>query len=226
MNTRMKKWLAILLGSVLLLFSFSGCADRADSFTLEEHIQRISERIKVSEADWGYPEGESYENFTVYPLYNENEEFTRFLVEFEPYGFVFVRVRDLSLSDRIGLILSGQSTSMYARSHIYNKDGIVWSPYKAKGLKSIPENIEWILDENGERIYYYKSPYYVTNNINERKYLIDLDNAVEYICAVKKDGEFINLISGEKVDILVDKYTLYRYQATLHITSHGRAHEF
>ena len=61
------------------------------------------------------------------------------------------------------------------------------------------KNICFSVDENGERIYYAKSPYYVTNNINEKKYLLDAGSCYG-ICAIKKDGDFINLISGQKIN--------------------------
>ena len=45
-------------------------------------------------------------------------------------------------------------------------------------------------------IIYDKSPYFVTGNTNEKKYLLETELSYEFICAVKKGGKFLNLISG------------------------------
>ena len=56
-----------------------------------------------------------------------------------------------------------------------------------------------IFDEKGEIIKYDKSPYYVSGNVNEKKYIFETEVSYEYICAVKKDEKFINLISGTEL---------------------------
>ena len=38
------------------------------------------------------------------------------------------------------------------------------------------------------------------SNMEEKKYLLKTDCSYEYICAIKKDGKFLNLISGETID--------------------------
>ena len=219
---KLKKLLTIGL-AIMLTFcvsvSFVGCKNSPDDFTVEEHIGRISERVKASNREWGYPNGEVYQDFAVYPLYNKNEELTCFLVEFNPYGFVFIRIRDLSVIDKIIMLALGQDTDMYVVAGLYNKNSRVWSPYTIDETKGYDyENRQWILDENGERIYHYKSPYFVTNNINERKYLLESGTSAEYICAVKNESNFTNLISGQKIEFLQED--LYLSQATLYITSH------
>ena len=192
-----------------ILLNTSGCTKKVQEFSEEEHIARISERIKERDTNWGYPEGETYEDFEVYPLYNQNDELKYFLVEFEPYGFVFVYIQN---EPPILTSFLYANKSMYVLSaDLYGKSN-PWTPYiRDKNSPTIPSLKEgWedtrkgdlILDENGKMIIYDKSPYFVTENTNEKKYLLETDCSYEFICAVKKDGKFINLISGLYLDDL------------------------
>ena len=52
--------------------------------------------------------------------------------------------------------------------------------------------------KKNKRIYYNKSPYFVTGSQNERKYLLRAENL---ICAVKRGNDFINLIDGKVIEI-------------------------
>ena len=202
----MKKFISNILAVFLTLgisLSLVGCSNDPNDFTVEEHIQRISERIEKSNSHWGYSKGETYEDFEVYPLYNKKDELKYFLVEFAPYGFVFVSVRD---EPPIFESFFYANKSMYVVStDMYGKKQ-PWTPYtKDKNSPTLPSLIEGcstertgevILDESGNIIIYDKSPYFVTGNVDEKKYLLETDCSYEFICAVKKDGEFINLISG------------------------------
>ncbi len=204
------KIIAITMLFFCLSINFAGCGIRASSYTEEEHIQRISERIKDRDTNWGYPEGETYADFEVYPLYDANEELKYFLVEFEPYGFVFVCL----IEEKPGILSClGASTSMYKLSNVYGIN-YTWSPYIKDETNSQPSpdsDKSWILNENGERIFNNKSPYYITGNIEEKKYLLVGNSHSDFICAIKKDGEFINLVSGKVFDSqsLNEQSTMY-----------------
>jgi len=209
MKITIKKCLAILLGSILLLFSFSGCADRADSFTLEEHIQRIGEKMRARDLTKKYPYGFTYDDFEVYPLYNENDKVKYFLIEFEPCGFIFVY-----LQDKASII---NSRTLYLLFGVFDEK-YPWSPYvvESGGEVENHEDRKWILDENGERIYYSKSPYYVANCINEKKYLFATEEG--FIPAIKRDNNFINLVSGEIINSSTDNVYHDHRQAVLDAT--------
>ena len=202
----MKKLVSSIL-TFLFLFcigiNFASCSKNIDDFSEEEHIQRITERIEKANANWGYPEGENYQDFEVYPLYNKNEKLKYCLVEFEPYGFVFISIKD---EPPIFTAFLYANRSMYVLgADLYGKEN-PWTPYvRDKNSPKLPNLIEGsstertgelILDENGDMIIYDKSPYFVTGNTNEKKYLLETDCSYEFICAVKEDGKFINLISG------------------------------
>ena len=189
----------IILSFVVVLIAgiiYALTPDKIENYSEEEHAQIIREKI-----DKKYPDKKiefdeetiSYNSYKIYPLYNEKDKLTHFIIEYEPYGFNIVLVRD-------GLrILGGVS---YFGSSFFGLGKNQWSPYIVDTTNSqskLDEDKKWILDENGERIYHKRSPYFVTGNINERKYLIE-KFPHDYIFAVKKDGQFINLVSGEKFD--------------------------
>jgi hypothetical protein len=207
MRKILKKCMACIVASVLLLFSFSGCADRADSFTIEEHIQRIGERMRARDLTKKSPYGFTYDNFEVYPLYNENDEVKYFLIEFEPCGFILIYLRE-----QASII---NSRTLYTMFGFHGNEN-PWSPYVVEKGEDVHnyENRKWLLDENGERIYYSKSPYYVANCINEKKYLFKIKGG--FIPAIKRDDNFINLISGEIINSITDN--VYHGEAVLDAT--------
>lgn len=197
---RLAKFLVIIL-IVCAGICYAITPRKAKYFTTQKHVERITEKIKKNNEAWMYDEGKRYEDFTVYPLYNEKEEVKYCLVEFEPYGFMFVLIHDeppriMALFE----LIIGMKVSMYTRSYLYGRMN-PWSPYipsNTDGGKNEEEQ-EWILDGNGERIFYEKSPYFVSGNINEKKYLIKIKEKHSFfVCAVKKGEKFINLVSGEE----------------------------
>ena len=173
----------ILFIIAVLVLNFAGCAKKVSDFTEEEHIKRISERVEKR----FITEDKKYTDFSVYPLYDLDEELILFLVEFEPYGFMFVRVSDEHFLSCIGL------GRMYLDGGVRGQ----WSPF------TIDEERHWEyeVDENGKRIVYKRSPYYIADCLNERKYLWD-GGKDGYIFAIKKDDDtFINLVSSTEMSI-------------------------
>ena len=167
------------------LFMFAGCTHKAKYYTVEEHTQRVRERMEKRMED---PYYESFTGFEVYPLYDVNDKLGFFLIELEPYGFSFVLIRDEHWQ-----LFSW--SSMYIIDKYYEHK--TWSPYTIDETNSQPEpdtDKIWMVDENNEKICYNRSPYYVTNNLNEKKYLLCIYSGW-YICAVKSGEKFINLVS-------------------------------
>ena len=171
--------------ALVLLFSLCMCfvwghARQASDYTTEQHIQRMYERIekRFMAEDNGKPTG-----FEIKPLYNENGMLNIFLVEFEPYGYLYVLVGD-ELNKVFGWL--GFRTSMYRLSN--STITRTWSPYT---LNSTTSEQEWILDEDGNKIVY------VANAGNAKYYLLESEDCY-YIPAIKTGEDFVNLISGEK----------------------------
>lgn len=193
---------------------FAGCAEKKDKYTEEQHIIRITRRLNEKMPTFRDLKDEGYDSFAVYPLYDENDELTMFLVEIEPYGFMFISLRD---EYYYILSCSKPKSSMYVISDdLYGFGNELWSPYVVN--KDCFYGKDYLINGNTERIYHNKSPYRVAGFINERKYLIETEGA-QYICAVKKDGEFLNLISLQTFTVEgVSKYNLYDTQASIYIT--------
>ncbi|MFR3346877.1 MAG: hypothetical protein ACLTSK_02525 [Christensenellales bacterium] len=175
--------LVLCFRCVCVLF---GHARQASDYTTEQHIQRMYERIekRFMAEDNGKPTG-----FEIKPLYNENGMLNIFLVEFEPYGYLYVLVGD-ELNKVFGWL--GFRTSMYRLSN--STITRTWSPYT---LNSTTSEQEWILDEDGNKIVYDRSPFYVANAGNAKYYLLESEDCY-YIPAIKTGEDFVNLISGEK----------------------------
>lgn len=177
--------------ALVLLFSLCMCfvwghARQASDYTTEQHIQRMSERI---EKRFMAEDNGKWTGFEIKPLYNENGMLNIFLVEFEPYGYLYVLVGDES-NKVFGWL--GFRTSMYTLS-----DSTIistWSPYT---LNPTTSEKEWILDEEGNKIVYNRSPFYVANAGNAKYYLLENEDGY-FIPAIKTGEDFVNLISGEK----------------------------
>ena len=228
MKGKLKKILSIALAFIVIFLVFLNFSNKkVDDFTVEEHRQRITQRIKESNSRWGFPEGEKYQ-----------EELEYFLVEFEPCNFIIIFLKD---EPPVLISFLYPSKSMYLVQSGYYGKNREWSPYYRD--KNCPELVDygelyapgpdfpqtydyifnpqgrgqWILDENGERIFYDKSPYFVTGNLSEKKYLLETDRDDKFIFAVKKDEKFVNLISGFEFEY-EEEYS-YEEHATLGFTT-------
>ena len=198
----MKKTLTVILSvlfiAVVVFFGVGGLygfAENPKDFTQNEHVARIKSRYNSVINRYKYDDGSLVESFDVYPLYNQNEELVAFLVEMEPYGFEFVFIQE-----KTSLYKRYRNQSLYRKSsnnYGFSEESNKWEKYK---VNKITGEIEYLLDQNGERVFYRKSPYNVNENGNGCKYLFKLKDD-KYICAVKKDGKFFNLISGETFDV-------------------------
>lgn len=116
-----KKWQSITYIDIMIfaILGLVGCSKKTSQYTEDEHIQRVTERIqkKYIDTDLNWVDNEQPTSFDVFPLYNENDKLECFLVEFEPYGFLFIQMRD----ERNKVFSwAGASTSMYKISSTGN----------------------------------------------------------------------------------------------------------
>ncbi len=197
----MKRMISVILVLISVVIVFSGCGRKVSNYSVEEHIQRISERVRNT--TWLI---DDFEDFDVYPLYDKDEKLKFFLLEFNPHGFGFIFVQD---EPPVLTSCLYAHKSMYFISADYYYKEETWFRYVADkngpplsdfvdGASSSKKGTP-IFDEKGEIIKYDKSPYYVSGNVNEKKYVFETEVSYEYICAVKKDEKFINLISGTEL---------------------------
>ena len=224
-----KRLFIALIIVAMIVMTLTGCSQKASKYTEEQHMQRISERIQKKYID-GDGKIRDYEapkdainafmkpsGFEVYPLYDNNDELKYCLVEFQPYGFMYILIRDEESK-----IYSwfGASTSMYLCS--YPEGDPLWTPCKID--KETGETI-WE-EESGRKKEYYHSPYYVRNVLEERKYVITCYFG-EYekvsIPAIKKDEKYINLCSNEEFEV-VDGWVAEKPAVSCGISFIGKKH--
>ncbi len=185
----------------VLLFSFTACDKIYGRYSEMEHIANVKERIEKR-----FMTGE-YEvtSFEVYPLYTENEQLKYLLVEFEPCGYLYISI-DTDYNAFLEAI--GLGRSLY---QINNAEGGVslsstWRRYTF-GADTTEQIYE--VDSEGNYIYYNVSPFKAANVLSERMYLLyshfnGYIPGSSYIPAVKREGEFLNLISMETIDDLTE----------------------
>lgn len=140
-------------------------------------------------------------------MYNENDELTHFVVEFEPYGFVWVELHtETYLKNHYGYI------GMYWIDESYLTDD--WRRYRVSLDDTEPEPYEghsWIrdddysyssqnryyeVDDNGDYIENNKSPYSLAGVENSKLYW--LKTYLGGIPAIKEGDYYINLVSMER----------------------------
>lgn len=187
-----------LISSLLLLV---GCTESPNDYTVEQHSERISKRIE----ERYFKEETNLTGYTLYPLYNADEELTYFLIEFEPYGFAFVSLRKTNhwfgmyfISDaymnaawqRYRLCIDGKEPQPY--------EGKQWLPNanNASGL----ENFRYEIDNDNNFIEYNHSPYKIADVLNQKLYLLDIN--IGHIPAIKQGDKFFSLISMDEIDYL------------------------
>ncbi len=143
-----------------------------------------------------------FTSYEITPLYDKNEKLHYCVVDFEPYGFVWVRINDFAFLK-----------SLYTRDEEFiSRD---WSRYEyidtTKSLDS-DKNKKWETDESGERIYYKVSPYKAAGVKDEKRYLITIKQESYYttIPAVKHGDKFLNLMDMKEFEY-VSKSETYKY---------------
>ena len=184
-----KKLIGIMI-VVLLLFSLSvltGCSEKASKYSEDQHVNRITERIENRFIN----ESTELTGFQIFPLYDEADELKYFLVEFEPYGFLYVRINEKY--SKVGSWFGGVG-SMYTLSDTEVKTG--WSRYTIDETNSQPfpdTDIIWETDESGNKRIYKKSPYSIAEVGDAKRYLLD------NIPAIKTEMGYLNLVSMTNV---------------------------
>lgn len=209
-KSREKKIIAVVL--ILLLIGMIGVVfgnGKAEWYTEAEHLERIRKRIqkRYIEGDEVLRKYSFFNNnqstghikatgFEVYPVYDENEQMKYCLVEFQPYGYLYVYIRDeqLKLFSPLGTYFS-----MYMLSSRIGE--LPWTPYVRD--ESAEGGFVWARDENGVRPSYPQSPFAVRGMKDEKRYWIayETPNGPTFIPAVKRGGKYINLYSNEEFDL-------------------------
>ena len=198
--------LCVVLAVVIALLAILGVriAKRSSwGYTEEQHLQKISELVEKRYMSGDY----DFTSYEITPLYDKNEKLHYCVVDFEPYGFVWVRINDFAFLK-----------SLYTRDEEFiSRD---WSRYEyidtTKSLDS-DKNKKWETDESGERIYYKVSPYKAAGVKDEKRYLITIKQESYYttIPAVKHGDKFLNLMDMKEFEYVEEsKIFVYPYFST------------
>lgn len=186
-NNLLRNFSLLLLFSIFIIFILTGWIKLTNSE--KSHYKRISKRI---EEVYLTTENE-FTSYGIYPLYDENDKLTHYLVEFEPSGFVYLKIN----THPITIFLSGKYTrsSLNIESH--------WQRYwivEGAGDYLADDEIIYETDENGNFIFYNESPFKVSNITNQKRYLLNIKQAKfnRFIPAIKVNAKYLNLISMEE----------------------------
>ncbi len=194
-----------------IAISFCGCTRYPEDYTIEEHIKNITKKVQKRYID---SERYEFESFEVYPIYDQDDKLSYFLVEFEPQGFLFIH---LGVQRFISYFFAVPGMYMYDDFFLdYNwvryrqaVDGLEPDSYNGHewvyydfhiSSSCIDENSRFESNEDGEPIKYYKSPYFISGEINNRLYFLELPDGD--IPAVKDNDMYLNLVSMESFTYL------------------------
>lgn len=170
----MKKYIIVFI-LFLVLLTLTGCQTK--KYSEDEILTIVAERIEEI-----YFSNDRYEveSFEVYPIYNENDKFSYVLVEYNPSGYIFVKVEyTKGLFPKLKLTRDTNEPQLNSWVKRYYDNGKVIYCEK---------------DENNKPIQNYVSPFKKADVLDKKIYLIYLHNMF-CVPAIKKDDQYLNLIS-------------------------------
>ena len=147
------------------------------------HYRRIQKRIEERFITTGL-----YEEYELYPLYDEEDKLRYFVVEFSPTDY---RVISINKYD-FGCL----GASMYS---LFETNP--WQRYVLDNGEKVYEK-----DKDGNDIFYKQSPYKVAGIKDEKRYLmcVQQDSNFNYVPAVKRGDKYLNLISMKEEEIILE----------------------
>lgn len=170
----MKKFYMLIL-FICSLIMLSGCVN-SNIYTEAEHYERVKELLEKRY----FGDDSIYESYELYPVYNEKDKLEYFVIDFEPEGYVFVKITNSTIS-----------YSMYRRD-----EGSPWRKFQYKYDKKEKKYVKiYETDEEGNEIYYNNSPFKIANIKDEKRYLLKVNGNENYIPAIKTDNKYLNLVS-------------------------------
>ena len=171
-----------------------------DIYSEKKHIQRITKRAE--ERFLG--EDSEYTGLEVYPIYNEYDELSYALIEFEPQGFVYVAISDQAYLWKGMYTLSSRKSESWMPYRV--KKGVHEDIEDENGNKISQVNREYFCDENGFVIKYDESHFKIAGIENERRYFLYTELADFFgrkeglIPAVKRGEQYLDLVDGAMID--------------------------
>ncbi len=194
----------VLIFTVLVGYVYLTGVRKASWISDERHLERIAERIQKKYIDGdetvGYPAVKPT-SFKITPVYNQNDEMEFCLVEFEPYGFKYVRIRD-----------NTDLSSVYGMGTMYttNRGGGTWTPFRVDAENGNEIIVE--TDKNTEEILSWCSEKHSVSvgNVN-----VEFCECCSLGMLAETNGEYSEFAKRAKVAELMDKkidsYTINDY---------------
>lgn len=177
--------LVVVIGAVLAVFV---CSRYSWFYSEDQHLERITERAE--ERFLG--EGGEYTSLEVYPVYNEHEELQYALIELAPQGYMYVYISDVDYPWKDIYTMSDLEPTPWTPFRMVEKIGPNGLPLEGSYQPS------FIVDENGEQIYYNESLFKVAGIEDERRYLLDCKGLIP---AVKRgDNLYLDLVDGALIE--------------------------
>jgi hypothetical protein len=203
-NKKKRKLITLIIFIIFCSVLFVGQSPKF--FSEENHIERISKLVNKRYIN----ESDKYTGYKVYPLYNEADELAYFLIELEPFGFVYVKINITYLFLRIfgGASMYTRAGEQTWRRYRIRREGSLPLPedrlWKVEmdqmGYSQYP-NRRWEVNEAHEFINYNVSHFKAANIENEKRYLLRIEQSSSsgYIPAVKRGDKYLNLVSMEEM---------------------------
>lgn len=170
--------------------------EKSSDYTETQHIQRVTDLANKRYLN----DDTDYTELQVYPLYDENDKLTSFLIELKPVGFMYVFLNHNSKLNHFGNGMYLQSTSNikpWARYVVENGNDAYLKIYNTTYKFNDRRWTE--LDENDMPVLHETSHFKTANIQYEKRYFLKYRS--KYIPAVKRNDKFLNLISMEYMDI-------------------------
>lgn len=212
----------IVVTLICVCFVATACEDYTDHYTLEQHFEWLSAKMET----YVNSEMSQYKHitgYTIYPLYNVDDEVEVFLIELEPYGFMFAKFSHMALTYKN---FKNPRATYYKFEHYLNynfyryrfnvdapeldlAEGLNWYSYD-----NIYDTYEYYdlefpsdfrgggrkayheVDEMNNFVGYNHSPYMTANVLDQKLYALDVYRG--YVPAIKQNGKFINLVSMQE----------------------------
>jgi len=185
--------------------SFVGCddlvaiIDEASNYTEEEHLQRVSALVEKRYMK----EGSEYTSYEVHPVYDEYEDLSYFVVDFEPEGYVYIYLNKKIVSFGPSMYLRDRPESKFWRPYTYAPGAECTVPDE-NGELVTHHDVMYKQDEEGNYYGFRVSHFKAANIENERRYfLIIYDNNGSkrgIVPAVKRGDKYLNLASWEEME--------------------------
>ncbi len=208
--------------------------------TLEEHIRELSKRIDERFMSENSRYG-GYTDYEIFPLYNQNDELTHFLVEFEPFCYLYILINNYK---RVPALYACDSHITFEYYYV-GDDGVrykifqsYWSRWVFVGETyengKVERHYKYETDENGYDLQFKRSHFKVAGIEGEKRYLLKVnrkdeyneDVHINYIPAVKRGDKWLNLTSMEEFELREDSYPSFTQPWTYINFRYGFGYEF